>query len=91
VGKDLQRLAFLNMLRPDVRTFLLIVSEGKLPNQFAWFADSENPDDITAARNPVLVQEIDAVVKVRRVCKAMSSVKSSAVHSAVLVEVISKR
>ncbi len=90
VSKDLQRLAMLNSFRPNVRTFLLLISEGKLPNQFAWFAESENPDDVTAARNPVSVQGINAVIKVRRVCKAMSSVKSKSGHSAILIEVISK-
>lgn len=91
IGRDLQRLAHLNWIRPNIRTFLLIVSEDKLPRQFPWFADAENPDELVAARNPIYLEEISAVMKVRRICKALSSVKASSAHTAVLIEVISTR
>lgn len=89
IEKDLQRLAHVKHLKPNVRAFLIIVSEGKLPNQHDWFAESEH--DVTASKKAIEIDGKDAVCKVRRVCKVTSSLKSkTSFHSAVLVEVENK-
>ncbi len=89
IVKDVSRLATLNHLRPDIRTFLLIVSEEKLPRQFGWFANSEKDHEIIAAKGVIRVDVASAVMKVRRVCKALGSFKATASQTAVLVEVVS--
>lgn len=89
ITKDLFRLANLNAMRPDIRTFLLIVSESKLPSQYDWFSDPKDGDDVSAARNPISIDGANSVMKVRRICKAMGSLKAKAFHSAILIEVVS--
>jgi hypothetical protein len=86
VTKDLQRLAHIKFLKPSVRAFLIIVSEGKLPNQYDWFAESE--DDVVASRRAIKIEAKNAVCKVRRVCKVTSSLRTQKTfHSAILIEV----
>lgn len=87
VSKDLRRLARIKYRMPKVRAFLIIVSEGKLPNQYNWFAESKT-DDVVASRKSIKIEGEDAECKVRRVCKVTSSLKpQSAFHSAIMIEV----
>ncbi len=89
IEKDLQRLAYVKKLKPSVRAFLIIVSEGKLPKQYDWFAESGH--DLTAAKKAIKIEDKDAECRVRRVCKVTSSLKSkTSFHSAILVEVENK-
>lgn len=86
ITKDLQRLAYVKFLKPDVRAFLIIVSEGKLPNQYDWFVGSEN--DFNPTKKSIEIDGKNAECKVRRVCKLISSLKSKiSIHSAILLEV----
>lgn len=89
ITKDLQRLAYVKEIKPNVRAFLIIVSEGKLPDQYDWFAESEH--DVTASKKAIKIENKDAECRVRRVCKVTSSLKSrTSFHSAILVEVETK-
>ena len=95
IDQDIARLLELKRADPGIQTYLLIVSETTLPKQHDWFATkSEGGIDLKA--NPAKFTICNAsnkaigYFKVRRVCKAMSSLSPKAVHSAVLVEVIAK-
>lgn len=89
ITKDLQRLAHIKDIKPNVRAFLIVVSEGKLPNHYEWFAESAN--DVVASKKAIKIEGKNAECKVRRVCKVTSSLKSkTSFHSAILVEVENK-
>jgi len=88
--QDLLKLAAVKRLSPNISTFLLLVSENKLPSQLKFFANTGrgNAVDAVATRQKSYVDAIEGDVAIRRVCKAMASSKAKQVHTAVLVEVL---
>lgn len=66
IKKDLNRMAIAKTFIPDVRTFLLLVSEKKLPDEYV------SEDGYAKTRRFDLEE---GYFKVRRVCKAASSFK----------------
>jgi len=91
IDGDLRRLAEIKRFKPELTTYLMIVSEYNLPRQYNWFAKSDlraNAADAVAAKQRIYIDAIEGDVVVRRVCKAMASSKAKQVHSAVLVEVL---
>lgn len=95
IDQDIARLLELKRADPSIQTYLLIVSETSLPKQYDWFATkSEGGIDLKANPSKFTIcnanNEAIGYFKVRRVCKAMSSLSPKQVHSAVLVEVLTK-
>lgn len=95
IDQDIARLLELKRADPSIQTYLLIVSETTLPKQYDWFATKRAGGiDLKAnlAKFTICNASNKAIgyFKVRRVCKAMSSLTPKQVHSAVLVEVFAK-
>jgi hypothetical protein len=91
IDDDLKKLSKIKHFKPDLSTYLMVVSEYKLPRQYDWFAKSGskvNAADVVATKQRIYVDAIEGDVVVRRVCKAMASSKAKQVHTAVLVEVL---
>jgi hypothetical protein len=87
ITKDLERLANIKSDNPKIRTFLVVVSENKLPKQYKWFTKNEFDDDV-ASKKSTLMDGGQTEFKVRRVCKSFKSIKSqSNCNSAMLIEV----
>lgn len=90
--EDLRWLLMLKRANRNLRTYLLIVSEGEPPKQFEWFSKkSDGKIELKASRK---VFKFDGIkpstkgkCKVRRVCKAIASTKPKQSHTAVLIEV----
>ncbi len=94
VLNDILRLTQLKSCDPSISTFVLIVSEAKLPKNSPWIAaDEDGTSKITAnPRTMTLMagsKEQACYVKVRRVCKALASLKPKSGHTAILIEVLS--
>ena len=91
LNDDLKKLVKIKQFNPALKTYLLIVSESKLPTQYGWFAATTqrtHAAEVIATKRKFFIEKINSHVAVRRVCKAMASSKANQVHSAVLVEVL---
>lgn len=81
IDKDIRRLAALKAEKPNVRAFLFLVSEAKLPDRFV----SNNG---TAKLGKHRIEGINSHYCVRRVCKAAHSFrKKEFAHYACVIEV----
>lgn len=92
INKDIIRLAALKKANQNYKTFLMLISEDKLPQQLPWITeDQPGHSAIKANTKKIILHDENAepyiCLKVRRVCKAMGSTKPKQVHSAILVEV----
>lgn len=92
INKDVIRLAALKKANQQYRTFLMLVSEDKLPQQLPWIAEDQAGHTTIKANTKTIILHDESAepyicLKVRRVCKAMGSTKPKQVHSAILVEV----
>lgn len=82
VNDDLRRLLEIKKARPNVRAFLLLVSEGKRPVRFVTAKSF-------AVRKKILIPETNGHCYVRAVMKAVPAVKSlDNAHYACAVEVL---
>lgn len=93
INQDIIRLANLKRVRPEIATFLMIVSENKLPTQRPWIKKDED-GTLKIMANSLAMDLADqtgkvvARYKVRRVCKALASTQPKSGHTAILVEVM---
>ena len=63
INADLSRLAAVRRLRPDIRTFMFVISEAKRPKRFV----NSNGHSISGTHH---IPESDGHYRVRRTCKA---------------------
>jgi len=94
VLEDIMSLSILKDIRPDISTFVLIVCENKLPTNTPWIAADEDGTSRITANTKIMPMftghgHLIGHVKVRRVCKALASLKPKAGHTAILIEVLS--
>ncbi len=91
ITRDLRRLAELKSANSNLRTFLIIAGESKLPKQYAWFNRPKMKKGLQANRSvqslPNSEKQPAIEFKVRRVCKAMATTAPKSLHTAMLVEV----
>jgi hypothetical protein len=92
IDKDLNRLALLKEAKPELSTFLVIVSEKHLPSKYVGQValSGSGMSKIRARAKEVPIGGTTCRYKVRRLCKAAASFKSArTTHYAVLIEVFS--
>lgn len=82
VNDDLRRLLELKQKRPEVRAFLLVISEGRRPTRFVT-------DKSFATNKKLTIPDTDGHCFVRAVMKAVPAVKSlDTAHYACAIEVV---